>query len=147
MPRKRESWETKRARELNQEAADRRQREAILASRATEATPTPTPTPDLPPPAAEALPEPSQESPEWPMDAQLLNAKVNGLLRQRYGAAWASNPSLHKLAERAAQDLAGLGDGKALHHLRTTATNGTYEAALQARHGLLPGEVAATHSY
>jgi hypothetical protein len=68
-------------------------------------------------------------------------------MRQRYGTSWAANRNLHKLAERAAQDITGLGDGKALKHLRTTATNGSYLAALQARYGLLPGEVPITAIY
>jgi hypothetical protein len=81
------------------------------------------------------------------MDAQLLNAKINGLLRQRYGASWASNPSLHRLAERAAQDLAGLGDGKTLRYLRDKANGGTYLSAIQQKFGLLPGEIPATGLY
>ena len=39
MPRKRESWESLRAKQLQQEATDRRQRDAILASRAAEVLP------------------------------------------------------------------------------------------------------------
>ena len=136
MPRKRESWESLRAKQLQQEATDRRQRDAILASRASEvlAKPENLPTSSEP----EETTSPAEEAPEaFDELAWQLNAKITSLMRQRFGINWSRHKAHHRLAERALADLKGAGDGKALRNLRNSSGNGSYTAALDAKFGPL----------
>ena len=151
VPRRRlDPWETL-AKQRQQEATDRRQRDAILASRASEVV---AKTDNLPTSrASEVLPKcenlptssepeettsPAEEAPE-PFDelAWQLNAKITSLMRQRFGINWARHRAHHRLAERALADLKGAGDGKALRNLRNSSGNGSYELALRMKHGPL----------
>ena len=134
MPRKRESWESLRAKQLQQEATDRRQRDAILASRASEVVPK---CDNLPDTGEEDTP-PAEEAPEaFDIEGWQLNAKITSLMRQRFGINWSRHKAHHRLAERALADLKGAGDGKALRNLRNTTGNGSYAAALDAKFGPL----------
>ena len=134
MPRKRESWESLRAKQLQQEATDRRQRDAILASRASEVL---TKCENLPDTGKEDTP-PAEEAPEaFDIEGWQLNAKITSLMRQRFGINWARHKAHHRLAERALADLKGAGDGKALRNLRNSSGNGSYTAALDAKFGPL----------
>jgi len=132
VPRKRESWESIRAKQLQQEQADRRQRDAILARRASEVVHKPDNLPDYDPdeaPPAEEAPEPFDEV------AWQLNIRISSLMRSRFGPNWARHKAHHRLAERALADLKGAGDGKALRSLRNSSGNGSYELALRMKHG------------
>ena len=134
MPRKRESWESLRAKQLQQEATDRRQRDAILASRAAEVVAKPDSLPDT---GEEDIP-PAEEDPEaFDIEGWQLNAKITSLMRQRFGINWSRHRAHHRLAERALADLKGAGDGKALRNLRNSSGNGSYAAALDAKFGPL----------
>ena len=134
MPRKRESWESLRAKQLQQEATDRRQRDAILASRAAEVL---TKQDNLPDTGEEDVP-PAEEAPEaFDIEGWQLNAKITSLMRQRFGINWSRHKAHHRLAERALADLKGAGDGKALRNLRNSSGNGSYTAALDAKFGPL----------
>ena len=134
MPRKRESWESLRAKQLQQEATDRRQRDAILASRASEVLAKPDNLPDT---GEEDVP-PAVEDPEaFDIEGWQLNAKITSLMRQRFGINWSRHKAHHRLAERALADLKGAGDGKALRNLRNSSGNGSYELALRMKHGPL----------
>ena len=136
MPRKRESWESLRAKQLQQEATDRRQREAILASRASEVVPKCDNLPTSSEP--EETTSPAEEAPEaFYIEGWQLNAKITSLMRQRFGINLARHKAHHRLAERALADLKGAGDGKALRNLRNSSGNGSYELALRMRHGPL----------
>ena len=130
VPRKRESWESLRAKQLQQEATDRRQREAILSSRAAET-----------PPARDTDEEdtpPAEEDPEaFDIEGWQLNAKITSLMRAKLGPNWARHKAHHRLAERALADLKGAGDGRALRNLRNSSGNGSYTAALDAKFGPL----------
>ena len=132
MPRKRESWESLRAKQLQQEATDRRQREAILSSRAAEVVQKW----DNLPTSSEQEAPPAEEDPEaFDIEGWQLNAKITSLMRQRFGINWSRHRAHHRLAERALADLKGAGDGKALRNLRNSSGNGSYELALRMRHG------------
>ena len=134
MPRKRESWESLRAKQLQQEATDRRQREAILSSRAAEVVAKPDNLPDT---GEEDVP-PAEEAPEaFDIEGWQLNAKITSLMRAKLGPNWARHRAHHRLAERALADLKGAGDGKALRNLRNSSGNGSYTAALDAKYGPL----------
>ena len=136
VPRRRlDPWETL-AKQRQQEATDRRQRDAILASRAAEVV---AKTDNLPTSSEpEETTSPAEEAPE-PFDelAWQLNAKITSLMRQRFGINWARHRAHHRLAERALADLKGAGDGKALRNLRNSSGNGSYELALRMKHGPL----------
>ena len=136
MPRKRESWESLRAKQLQQEATDRRQREAILASRASEVVAKPDNLPTSSEP--EETTSPAEEAPEaFDIEGWQFNAKITSLMRQRFGINWSRHKAHHRLAERALADLKGAGDGKALRNLRNSSGNGSYTAALDAKFGPL----------
>ena len=136
MPRKRESWESLRAKQLQQEATDRRQRDAILASRASEVVAKPDNLPTSSEP--EETTSPAEEDPEaFDIEGWQFNAKITSLMRQRFGINWSRHKAHHRLAERALADLKGAGDGKALRNLRNSSGNGSYELALRMRHGPL----------
>ena len=136
MPRKRESWESLRAKQLQQEATDRRQRDAILASRASEVVAKPDNLPTSSEP--EETTSPAEEAPDaFDIEGWQLNAKITSLMRQRFGINWSRHKAHHRLAERALADLKGAGDGKALRNLRNSSGNGSYELALRMRHGPL----------
>ena len=130
VPRKRESWESLRAKQLQQEATDRRQRDAILASRAAET-----------PPARDTGEEdtpPAEEDPEaFDIEGWQLNSRIGSLMRAKLGPNWARHKAHHRLAERALLDLKGQGDGKALRSLRNSSGNGSYAAANDAKYGPL----------
>ena len=133
-PRRRlDPWETL-AKQRQQEATDRRQRDAILASRASEVLAKPDNLPDT---GEEDVP-PAEEDPEaFDIEGWQLNAKITSLMRQRFGINWARHKAHHRLAERALADLKGAGDGKALRNLRNSSGNGSYTAALDAKFGPL----------
>ena len=138
MPRKRESWESLRAKQLQQEATDRRQRDAILASRAAEVVHKPDNLPDYDPdeaPPAEEAPEPFDEV------AWQLNCRISSLMRSRFGPNWARHKAHHRLAERALLDLKGQGDGKALRNLRNSSGNSHF----QVHWALMPGGPTQWH--
>ena len=136
MPRKRESWESLRAKQLQQEATYRRQRDAILASRASEVVAKPDNLPTSSEP--EETTSPAEEAPEaFDIEGWQLNAKITSLMRAKLGPNWARHRAHHRLAERALADLKGAGDGKALRNLRNSSGNGSYELALRMRHGPL----------
>ena len=133
-PRRRlDPWETL-AKQRQQEATDRRQRDAILASRAAKVLAKPD---NLPGTGEEDVP-PAEEAPEaFDIEGWQLNAKITSLMRQRFGINWARHRAHHRLAERALADLKGAGDGKALRNLRNSSGNGSYAAALDAKFGPL----------
>ena len=135
-PRRRlDPWETL-AKQRQQEATDRRQRDAILASRASEVLPKCENLPTSSEP--EETTSPAEEAPEaFDIEGWQLNAKITSLMRQRFGINWARHRAHHRLAERALADLKGAGDGKALRNLRNSSGNGSYELALRMRHGPL----------
>ena len=136
VPRRRlDPWETL-AKQRQQEATDRRQRDAILASRASEVV---TKTDNLPTSSEpEETTSPAEEAPEaFDIESWQLNAKITSLMRQRFGINWSRHKAHHRLAERALADLKGAGDGKALRNLRNSSGNGSYTAALDAKFGPL----------
>ena len=136
MPRKRESLESLRAKQLQQEATDRRQRDAILASRASEVVAKPDNLPTSSEP--EETTSPAEEAPEaFDIEGWQLNAKITSLMRAKLCPNWARHKAHHRLAERALADLKGAGDGKALRNLRNSSGNGSYTAALDAKFGPL----------
>lgn len=126
MPRSRERLQLKRqAAAHHQLQADRRYQQQVLA-RDTEEPIQPTPT--------------TSEAPEQDDTFDIarwdLNTRAANLLKQHYGTSWYQSPRLQRLAERVLQDLQGLGDGKALHHLRTARQRGgTYQLANSWKYG------------
>jgi len=125
VPRKRESWESIRAKQLQQETIDRRIREKALA----ELPPAPESPTQLPDPSSEQQPE-AFDTAAWQ-----LNCRITSLMRAKFGPNWARHRAHHRLAERALLDLKGQGDGKALRNLRNSSGNGSYELALRMKHG------------
>jgi len=140
MPRKRESWESLRAKQLQQEATDRRQRDAILASRAAEVVAKPDNLSTSSEP--EETTSPAQEDPEaFDYAAWQANIRITSLMRAKLGPNWARHKAHHRLAERALLDLKGQGDGKALRNLRNSSGNSHF----QVHWALMPGGPTQWH--